>query len=96
MLTFNMPYTIDISGNLSNNSRPGIKGCWKDAANVNLKPPASILACEIRSPLTSIGLSLELLELNITDPGQKIYVDIIRRSSLQINCLVGLLIKTQQ
>ncbi len=56
----------------------------------------SNLSYEIRNPLTSIGLSMELLESTISDPVQKIYLEIIRRSSCRINNLVNLLLLSKQ
>jgi signal transduction histidine kinase len=46
------------------------------------------LAHEVRSPLTNINLSLEMLSSAIQDPELKLYIDIIMRSSARINDLV--------
>ena len=96
MLTYQMPYTTDATGNLSSINKPRNIVRLSSSDKANTKPAVTKLACEIRSPLTSIGLSLELLEPNITDPGQKVYIDIIKRSSVQINHLVGLLLRADQ
>jgi signal transduction histidine kinase len=57
---------------------------------------ASALAREVRNPLTSINLSIDMLSSSIIDSELKIYVDIIGRSSTRINHLVDQLLKYQQ
>jgi len=56
---------------------------------------ASALAREVRNPLTSINLSIDMLRSSIMDSELKIYVDIIGRSSMRINHLVDELLKYQ-
>ncbi len=63
-------------------------------ANYSL-PFVSVVAQEVKNPLTTINLSLELLESEITDNTHKIYLDNIKRSSLRIDNLMNLLVKTQ-
>ena len=57
---------------------------------------ASALAREVRNPLTSINLSIDLLSSSIMDSELKIYVDIIGRSSMRINHLIDQLLKYQE
>ncbi|MEI9913168.1 MAG: HAMP domain-containing sensor histidine kinase [Bacteroidota bacterium] len=49
----------------------------------------SALAHEVRNPLTNINISAEMLKHLITDDAQKVYLDIIMRSSIRINNLVN-------
>jgi signal transduction histidine kinase len=55
----------------------------------------SILAHEIRNPLTNIDLSLEMLLSGVKDDEQKVYMNIIMRSSMRINELTNELINCQ-
>lgn len=57
---------------------------------------ASALAHEVRNPLTTINLAVDLLQSGIKDVEMKIYLDIIMRSSERINNLVTELLKYQQ
>ncbi len=57
---------------------------------------ALTLAREVRNPLTSINLSLDMLKAAITDPELKVYIDIISRSSWRINQQVNQLLKYQE
>jgi signal transduction histidine kinase len=57
---------------------------------------ASVLAHEVRNPLTNISLAVEMLESYIKDYEAKVYLDIIVRSSLRINILINELLKNQQ
>ena len=57
---------------------------------------ASALAREVRNPLTSINLSVDLLRSSIMDSELKIYIDIISRSSMRIAHLVDELLKYQE
>ncbi|MET0392711.1 MAG: HAMP domain-containing sensor histidine kinase [Chitinophagaceae bacterium] len=57
---------------------------------------ASILAHELRNPLTNINLAIELLDASIKTADLKVYMDIIRRSSLRISNLVKELLKYQE
>jgi signal transduction histidine kinase len=60
------------------------------------EPPSTFtaaLAHEVRSPLTNINLSIEMLASAIQDPELKLYIDIIMRSSARINDLVIELLK---
>jgi|GEM_PF-2509287 len=56
----------------------------------------SLLAHEVRSPLTNVDLSMEILLAGVTDQERKTYMDIIMRSSVRINELMNELIKCQQ
>jgi signal transduction histidine kinase len=56
----------------------------------------AVLAHEVRNPLTNISLSLEMLASVLKDSNQKVYLDIIKRSSVRINDLVNELLKYQQ
>jgi len=56
---------------------------------------ASVLAHEVRNPLTNINLSIEMLRSVITDVDQLAYLDIITRSSARINDLINELLKYQ-
>jgi signal transduction histidine kinase len=57
---------------------------------------ASALARDVRNPLTSINLSIDMLRSSIMDSELKIYVDIISRSSLRIDHLIDELLKYQE
>jgi signal transduction histidine kinase len=57
---------------------------------------APALAREVRNPLTSINLSIDMLRSSIMDSELKIFVDIIGRSSMRINHLVDELLKYQE
>jgi signal transduction histidine kinase len=59
-------------------------------------PYDSLLAHEVRNPLTSIDLSIEMLLSGIKDDERKTYLDIIMRSSIRINDLLNELIKCQK
>jgi signal transduction histidine kinase len=62
------------------------------------KPPVqfgSVLAHEVRNPLTNINLSVELLESE-TEHDRQPYYDIIKRSAARINDLVNELVKYQE
>jgi signal transduction histidine kinase len=54
------------------------------------------LANEVRNPLTSIQLSVGMLEALSIGNDSKIYLDIILRSSMRINDLINELLKYQQ
>lgn len=54
------------------------------------------LVHELRNPLTNIKLSVELLESASTDDKGKIFLDIIRRSSMRISDLINDLLKNKQ
>lgn len=55
------------------------------------------LAHEVRNPLSNINLAVEMLKSAIRDDdNQKIYLDIIMRSSVRINDLIKDLLKYQQ
>lgn len=62
------------------------------------KPAASIsvLACEARNPLTSINLSIDMLQSGIKDNYQKEYLDIIMRNSIRINDTIEAILKLLQ
>ena len=56
---------------------------------------ASVLAHEVRNPLTNINLAIEMLESCIKDEDAKVYLDIIMRSSTRINTLITELLRNQ-
>src|SRR4029079_12577994 len=62
-----------------------------------IKDPAvefsSALIHEVRNPLTNINLSVEMLGAAIKDNQLKVYLDIIKRSSIRINSLICDLLK---
>ena len=57
---------------------------------------ASVLAHEVRNPLTNISLAIGMLESYIKDDEAKVYLDIIMRSSMRINILINELLKDKQ
>lgn len=58
---------------------------------------ASVLAHEVRNPLTNITLALGMLESCLKDDDEaKTYLDIIMRSTMRINILVNELMKQDQ
>jgi len=59
-------------------------------------PFVSVLVHELRNPLTNIILTVQLLESKILDDNDRMYMDIIKRSSLKINELINDLLKGQQ
>lgn len=59
-------------------------------------PFTAALAHEIRGPLTNINLSTEMLEAEITNDNLKMFLDIIKRSSVRINNLINELLRYQQ
>ena len=56
---------------------------------------ASVLAHEVRNPLTNITLAIEMLGSCIKDDEAKTYLDIIVRSTTRINILINELLKNQ-
>lgn len=58
--------------------------------------PVVALAHEVRNPLATINLSLEMLKSAIKDKDLNIYLDIIMRSSMRINNLINELLKSRQ
>jgi len=56
----------------------------------------TVLAHEVRNPLTNINLSIDMLSSAITNNELKIYVDIIIRSSKRINFLINELLQYQE
>src|SRR4030095_15817254 len=64
---------------------------WNDSSI----PFVSVLAHELRNPLTNIILTVHLLESKIMDDNDRIYMDIIKRSSVRINDLINELLKGQ-
>jgi nitrogen-specific signal transduction histidine kinase len=68
-----------------------LKIAQKDAG-----PYDSLLAHEVRNPLTNIDLAMEVLLAGVKDDEHKIYMDIILRSSMRINELMNELIKCQE
>ena len=59
-------------------------------------PLVSVLAHELRNPLTNIVLTIHLLESKILDDNDRMYMDIIKRSSAKINDLINDLLKGQK
>ncbi len=59
-------------------------------------PLVSVLAHELRNPLTNIMLTVHLLESKILDDGDRMYMDIIKRNSSKINDLINDLLKGQK
>jgi signal transduction histidine kinase len=57
---------------------------------------ASALAHEVRNPLSNINLAVEMLKSMNGGDDQKIYLDIIMRSSVRINDLIKELLKYQE
>jgi signal transduction histidine kinase len=56
----------------------------------------TVLAHEIRNPLTNINLAVEMLSAQIQDEALQTYLDIIMRGSLRINSLLNELFAYQQ
>lgn len=56
---------------------------------------SSALAHEVRNPLATIKLSVEMLESVLKDDSLKTYLDIIMRSSVRINDLINQFLKYQ-
>jgi nitrogen-specific signal transduction histidine kinase len=69
-----------------------IKTIWNDTS----VPVVSVLAHELRNPLTNIMLTVHLLESKILDDTDRLYMDIIKRSSAKINDLINDLLKGQK
>jgi signal transduction histidine kinase len=65
---------------------------WNDPS----VPIVSALAHELRNPLTNIILTVHLLESKILDNNDRLYIDIIRRSSGKINDQINDLLKGQK
>jgi len=59
-------------------------------------PIVSVLAHELRNPLTNIVLAVHLLESKILDDNDRMYIDIIKRSSAKINDLINDILKGQK
>ncbi|MEP7374969.1 MAG: ATP-binding protein [Chitinophagaceae bacterium] len=57
---------------------------------------ASVLAHEVRNPITNISLAVEMLESHVKNDEAKVYLDIILRSSMRINILINELLKNHQ
>jgi len=56
----------------------------------------TVLAHEVRNPLTNINLAVDMLECADKDDDPKLYLDIIRRGSARINHLICELLKYQE
>ena len=59
-------------------------------------PLVSVLVHELRNPLTNIMLTIHLLESKILDDNDRVYMDIIKRSSAKINDLINDLLNGQK
>src|SRR5678816_2745861 len=59
-------------------------------------PLVSVLVHELRNPLTNIMLTIHLLESKILDDNDRMYIDIIKRSSAKINDLINDLLNGQK
>ncbi|HEV8270855.1 MAG TPA: HAMP domain-containing sensor histidine kinase, partial [Chitinophagaceae bacterium] len=59
-------------------------------------PLVSVLVHELRNPLTNIILTIHFLESKILDDNDRMYMDILKRSSAKINDLINDLLKGQQ
>jgi signal transduction histidine kinase len=68
------------------------RSVWNDPS----VPLVSVLVHELRNPLTNIMLTIHLLESKILDDNDRMYMDIIKRSSGKINDLINDLLKGQQ
>lgn len=75
---------------------PGVARAGIKKLPVNSVQFISVLAHEVRNPLTNINLSIKMLESMVHDQNLKPYLDIITRSSVRINGLMNELIKYQQ
>lgn len=58
---------------------------WNDPS----VPIVAVLAHELRNPLTNIMLTIHLLESKLLDDTDRLYIDIIKRSSAKINDLIN-------
>jgi len=67
------------------------RSVWNDPSI----PLVSVLVHELRNPLTNIMLTIHLLESKILDDNDRLYMDIIKRSSARINDLINELLKGQ-
>lgn len=56
---------------------------------------ALLLAHEVRNPLSTINLAVEMLRPEIKDDGLQMYLDIIMRGSVRINNLIKELLEEQ-
>ncbi len=68
------------------------QSAWNDPAI----PLSSVIVHELRNPLTNIMLTVHLLESKVLDDGDRLYMDIIKRSSARINDLINDLVKEQR
>ena len=80
-------YSITISPR-----KKSTQSIWNDPSI----PLTSILVHELRNPLTNIILTVHLFESKILDDNDRMYMDIIKRSSAKINDLVNDLLKGQK
>lgn len=71
------------------------KKTTQSAWNNPAVPLVSVLVHELRNPLTNIMLTVHLLESKILDDNDRMYMDIIKRSSTKINDLINDLLKGQ-
>ena len=79
--------------NKSTGNTPGRQPLKAENPSIQI---ASLLAHELRNPLTNINLSIDMLEYSIKDKELKGYIDIIKRSSTRINSLISEFLKHQQ
>lgn len=59
-------------------------------------PIVSVLAHELRNPLTNIMLTVHMLESKLLDENDRLYMEIIKRSSAKINDLINDLLERQK
>lgn len=65
---------------------------WSDPS----VPLVSFLVHELRNPLTNIILSSHLLESQMMDDNDRVYMNIIQRSSERINGLINDILNEQE
>jgi len=89
-----MNFDLTINPVMNNNQYP-LQAVPEVLKEIHARFPTA-LANEVRNPLTSIQLSVGMLEALLIGNDLKIYLDIIMRSSIRINDLINELLKFQQ